>query len=82
MLDRDLGQLLADLQRIGIEVLLREAAREHLAVDVVDRHDGRQDEVENKEVALEAVRNVIFAAPRVLHGCNVLQVNAFLEVAA
>ena len=69
-------------QHVGAKLGGGEATAEHLAVDVVDGGHGRGDEVDEGEVALEAVGHVVAPAPRVLHSRQVLQVLAGLELPA
>ena len=81
-LDGGVRQFADDVERVPVEVPSREAPVEHLTVDVVDARDAGQDQVEDEEVALEPVGDVVLPAARVLHGGEVLQVLARLEVPA
>lgn len=69
---------LTRLHDVGVETPFLEPSLQHLAVDVVDGRDAGQNEVEHEEVTLEAVGDVVFAAARVTHGGDVLQVLAHL----
>eukprot|EP00968_Pinguiococcus_pyrenoidosus_P001290 scaffold57_cov254-Pinguiococcus_pyrenoidosus.AAC.43 len=59
---------------------LGESPFEHLAVDVVDRRDGRRWHVDGDEVALEAGGDVVHSTARLRHAGNVREVFAGLPV--
>ena len=53
-----------------------------MAVNVIDTGNARQHQIENEEVALEAVGNVVLATSGMLHGGKVLQILARFKVSA
>jgi hypothetical protein len=52
-----------------------------LPVYIIDTGNTRKNQIEYEEVALQSVRNVVLATAWVLHGSDVLQIFADLEVA-
>ena len=47
----------------------RESSIQHLTIDIIDGGDGREHQVEDEEVPFQTVRDVVFAATRMAHGC-------------
>mmetsp|Transcript_53887 Transcript_53887/g.129836 ORF Transcript_53887/g.129836 Transcript_53887/m.129836 type:complete len:642 (-) Transcript_53887:378-2303(-) len=81
-LDGRLGQRVHNAERLVVKLALREAATKHLTVDIINRVNVGQDEVEHEEVTLGTVRNVVLATSRVVHRGNVLQILAVLHITA